>query len=163
MCFCCRAVKTVLGESCSAEDQGQALLFLSISWGVGTTIGPTIGGVLAKPCDKFHHMPLCGEGELFQNTFATPAVAASQAPCRYVSYREISALEQLQAGNGALLLHWMHIRIACAVAHLKSILLCSPQPVSATLPRYEFCIPDCHHHHRFRDGRDTEEARESSG
>jgi len=60
------AVKTVLGESCAPEEQGQALLYLSISWGVGTTIGPTIGGVLSEPCGKFRGMPLCGEGELFE-------------------------------------------------------------------------------------------------
>eukprot|EP00192_Tetraselmis_astigmatica_P008292 CAMPEP_0117685994 /NCGR_PEP_ID=MMETSP0804-20121206/22140_1 /TAXON_ID=1074897 /ORGANISM="Tetraselmis astigmatica, Strain CCMP880" /LENGTH=652 /DNA_ID=CAMNT_0005497511 /DNA_START=83 /DNA_END=2042 /DNA_ORIENTATION=- len=70
------AVKTILGESCSAKDQGQALLFLSISWGVGTILGPTLfGGVLAQPCEKFHGMPWCSEGQLFHaRPFALPCL-----------------------------------------------------------------------------------------
>jgi MFS family permease len=55
----------MIGESCDASSQGQALVFLSISWGIGTTIGPVIGGFLARPCEKYDGMALCGDGELF--------------------------------------------------------------------------------------------------
>eukprot|EP00873_Tetraselmis_striata_P045985 jgi/Tetstr1/466249/TSEL_010805.t1 len=71
------SLKTMIGESCDASSQGQALVFLSISWGIGTTLGPLIGGLLARPCQTYAGMPLCGEGELMVTSpFLLPCLAA---------------------------------------------------------------------------------------
>lgn len=67
-----RANKTVIGESGTAAAQAHAMMCLCIAWGLGTSIGPLIGGILSRPCGKYAWMPLCGEGELLQ---------ARRAPC----------------------------------------------------------------------------------
>ncbi len=57
----CRALKTVLGESCDAIAQAQAMSYLNLAWGLGTILGPVIGGYFAYPCDGLlnPHGPLC--------------------------------------------------------------------------------------------------------
>ena len=57
----------MIGESCSAEAQARPLSYLSLSWGLGTIVGPSVGGILSRPCAKFgHDFPLCHSGQLFQ-------------------------------------------------------------------------------------------------
>jgi MFS family permease len=59
----------MIGESGGASSQGQALVYLSIAWGIGTACGPLIGGLLARPCLKFAGTPLCEPGELLQTRY----------------------------------------------------------------------------------------------
>lgn len=50
---CCRAIKTIIAESCDATNQAKAMGYMTAGWGVGTIAGPTIGGFLANPCSSF--------------------------------------------------------------------------------------------------------------
>ena len=62
----CRCVKAMVGESCSAQGQARPLSYLSLAWGLGTIVGPAVGGVLSRPCSTFgHRFPLCHSGQLF--------------------------------------------------------------------------------------------------
>lgn len=38
---------------------------MSVAWGIGTTLGPLIGGVFAMPCDRWHSLAGCGPGDVF--------------------------------------------------------------------------------------------------
>ncbi len=49
----------------TAYTQGKLFGYMSVAWGLGTTIGPLIGGSLAQPCDNKPSMSLCEPGELF--------------------------------------------------------------------------------------------------
>ena len=44
------AEKAVIGESLLREEQAKAMGWVSLAWGVGSLIGPMLGGVLARPC-----------------------------------------------------------------------------------------------------------------
>eukprot|EP00873_Tetraselmis_striata_P027647 jgi/Tetstr1/447911/TSEL_035219.t1 len=61
------SLKTMIGESCDAVSQGRALVYLTMSWGVGSTFGPLLGGFFAEPCDKYGWMPLCGPDEALRS------------------------------------------------------------------------------------------------
>lgn len=57
---------SMAGESFDEGTQAQLLLYMSIAWGLGTTLGPVIGGFLSTPCEFFPApFPFCNEGELF--------------------------------------------------------------------------------------------------
>ena len=43
----------MIGESCDATNQAKVMGYMTAGWGVGTIAGPTIGGLLANPCDSF--------------------------------------------------------------------------------------------------------------
>jgi len=60
------ALFAMAGESFDEGTQAQLLLYMSIAWGLGTTLGPVLGGFLSNPCDLFPEpFPFCNEGELF--------------------------------------------------------------------------------------------------
>lgn len=46
------AEKAMIGESLDSAQQAKAMGHISLMWGIGTMIGPTIGGLLANPCDS---------------------------------------------------------------------------------------------------------------
>lgn len=46
------AEKAMIGESLDSAHQAKAMGHISLMWGIGTMIGPTIGGLLANPCDS---------------------------------------------------------------------------------------------------------------
>ena len=63
---CRRAVKTIIAESCDATNQAKAMGYMTAGWGVGTIVGPTIGGILARPCASFASgLSICNEGSWF--------------------------------------------------------------------------------------------------
>lgn len=61
----CRAVKTMLAEACKPTEQARGMAILSLGWGMGSTLGPMLGGSLASPCDRFPDSFLCHEGSIF--------------------------------------------------------------------------------------------------
>jgi MFS family permease len=46
------AEKAMIGESLDSAQQARAMGHISLMWGIGTMIGPTMGGVLSNPCDS---------------------------------------------------------------------------------------------------------------
>ena len=63
----CRAVKTIIGESCDATNQAKAMGYMTAGWGVGTIGGPIIGGFLANPCDgAASSLSICAPGSWLQ-------------------------------------------------------------------------------------------------
>ena len=44
------AEKAMIGESLRMDQQAEAMGYFSLTWGVGTLLGPIIGGVLSTPC-----------------------------------------------------------------------------------------------------------------
>ena len=60
-----RAVKTMLAESCTAAEQAKGMAVVSLGWGMGSVLGPMLGGALANPCTQLHSFPLCQPGALF--------------------------------------------------------------------------------------------------
>lgn len=69
----CSALKTVLGESCDAVAQAQAMSYLNLAWGLGTILGPVIGGYFAYPCDGtlIHESPFCEHGGWLRTRYTT--------------------------------------------------------------------------------------------
>jgi MFS family permease len=45
------AEKAMIGESLDSAAQAKTMGHISLMWGVGTMIGPTMGGVLSNPCN----------------------------------------------------------------------------------------------------------------
>ena len=76
----CSALKTVLGESCDAVAQAQSMSYLNLAWGLGTILGPVIGGYFVYPCDGAlsHDSYFCQHGSLLRTRYTT--VLASQFP-----------------------------------------------------------------------------------
>jgi MFS family permease len=46
----CRAIKTMVADSCDASEQPVALGVITFAWGLGSILGPLIAGLLADPC-----------------------------------------------------------------------------------------------------------------
>ncbi|KAK9814275.1 hypothetical protein WJX72_003276 [[Myrmecia] bisecta] len=71
-------LKTLVGEACTADNQAKAMSYMSLGWGMGTVLGPMVGGFLALPCDTFaSSSPLCKPGALLQNKpFLLPCLVA---------------------------------------------------------------------------------------
>jgi len=45
----------------------QILSYMSLSWGIGCILGPSIGGVASMPCSTWgKHLPGCQPGGLLQ-------------------------------------------------------------------------------------------------
>lgn len=45
--------------------------YLSLAWGMGTIIGPFVGGTLADPCARLSQLPLlCGDSGLLRARYA---------------------------------------------------------------------------------------------
>lgn len=64
--FAHRAIKTIIGEACDATNQAKVMGYMTAGWGVGTIVGPTLGGLLARPCDVFASgLPICHDGSWF--------------------------------------------------------------------------------------------------
>ena len=77
----CRAIKTIIAESCDATNQAKAMGYMTAGWGVGTIAGPTIGGFLANPCDSFASgTSLCAPGSWLMERCDMPQ-SMLHAPC----------------------------------------------------------------------------------
>ena len=64
-CPACRNVRSMIGESTDFTSQAIAFGYLGLAFGVGTVLGPLIGGTLTYPCNTFGaSFPLCGPGQL---------------------------------------------------------------------------------------------------
>ncbi|KAK9799374.1 hypothetical protein WJX73_005735 [Symbiochloris irregularis] len=59
------AMKSMLGESCDTTNQARAMAIFTLGWGMGSVVGPLLGGVLGEPCNQFDGFPLCQPGQLF--------------------------------------------------------------------------------------------------
>lgn len=44
------AEKAIIGDVLTPKEQAKAMAYISLMWGIGTMIGPTMGGMLAMPC-----------------------------------------------------------------------------------------------------------------
>lgn len=56
----------MLGEMCDADLLPRAMSYQAIGWGLGTILGPMLGGALSSPCVTFGPgFPLCSPGSLF--------------------------------------------------------------------------------------------------
>ncbi|CAL5223223.1 g5700 [Coccomyxa viridis] len=59
-------VKTMLAEKCG-KQLPKAMGYLGLAWGLGSMLGPMIGGAFANPCTVFGpSFPACGEGQIFR-------------------------------------------------------------------------------------------------
>lgn len=69
----------MIGESTDFTSQAIAFGYLGLAFGVGTVLGPLIGGTLTYPCDNFGaSFPLCGPGQLnAARPFFLPCVGAA--------------------------------------------------------------------------------------
>lgn len=76
----CRAVKTMLGESCSSTEQAKGMAVLSLGWGMGSVLGPMLGGALTFPCDNYSGFPLCSPGALFSARCSPAPICPRQCP-----------------------------------------------------------------------------------
>ncbi|KAL0030922.1 hypothetical protein WJX79_001406 [Trebouxia sp. C0005] len=72
-------LKSMIGESMDLPTQALALGYLSLSWGFGTILGPSLGGALAQPCQAYGSgFPLCKPGQLFETRpFLLPCLSAA--------------------------------------------------------------------------------------
>ena len=62
---CRRAVKTIIAESCDAAGQAKAMGYMTSAMGVGAITGPSIAGLLTRPCrHSLSKFALCDEGSL---------------------------------------------------------------------------------------------------
>ncbi|EIE22258.1 MFS general substrate transporter [Coccomyxa subellipsoidea C-169] len=58
-------VRSMIGESTDFTSQAVAFGYLGLAFGVGTVLGPLVGGALSMPCENVGPgFPLCGEGHL---------------------------------------------------------------------------------------------------
>ncbi|DBB02074.1 TPA: hypothetical protein ACH3X1_000646 [Trebouxia sp. C0004] len=71
-------VKSMIGESMDLGTQAKALGYLSLAWGLGTILGPLLGGALSAPCKAYGSaFPFCQPGQLFiARPFLLPCLAA---------------------------------------------------------------------------------------
>lgn len=61
------AVKTIIAESCDAAGQAKAMGYMTSAMGVGSIAGPSIAGLLTRPCRHFaSSLSVCEEGSLLQ-------------------------------------------------------------------------------------------------
>jgi MFS family permease len=69
----------MIGESTDFTSQAIAFGYLGLAFGVGTVLGPLIGGTLTYPCDELGPwLPLCGVGQLNQTRpFFLPCLGAA--------------------------------------------------------------------------------------
>ena len=75
----CRNVRSMIGESTGFTSQAIAFGYLGLAQGLGTVLGPLIGGSLASPCDSFGpRFPLCAPGQLNDaRPFLLPCLGAA--------------------------------------------------------------------------------------
>lgn len=72
------ALWALAGESGDTLIQGKMFGYMSLAWGLGTVVGPLIGGSLARPCDRFGSFPMCAEGNVFSSRpFFLPCLVGS--------------------------------------------------------------------------------------
>lgn len=81
------AEKAMIGEALKREEQSDAMRHFSLVWGLGTLVGPVMGGVLASPCDNDNaifgaiaDLGFCkgdGDGLFNKYPFLLPCVAAA--------------------------------------------------------------------------------------
>ncbi|EIE19491.1 MFS general substrate transporter [Coccomyxa subellipsoidea C-169] len=72
-------VKAMLADSCTNRTLPRALGYLGLAWGLGSMLGPMIGGALSYPCSIFPSSALCqGNDALFQRRpFLLPCLFAA--------------------------------------------------------------------------------------
>lgn len=61
----------MLGEKCDATNQATGMGWMSMGWGLGSIMGPALGGFLSSPCDQWRHFPLCRHGQLFEAKYVS--------------------------------------------------------------------------------------------
>jgi MFS family permease len=78
------ATKAVIGDVLEPGEQAKAMGYISLAWGVGTMVGPTMGGFLARPCTpegvlgSFGGEGVCGPGALLRRKpYLLPCAAAA--------------------------------------------------------------------------------------
>ncbi|KAH8979282.1 MFS general substrate transporter [Lactarius akahatsu] len=71
-------MKSMMAELTDETNMAQGFLLLSVTWGVGCTIGPFIGGVLSRPQDRWPNVfshPFWGQYPYFLPCLATATYA----------------------------------------------------------------------------------------
>jgi len=69
------AEKAMIGELLSPDEQAQAMGYISLTWGIGTILGPMFGGVLASPCGphglfrRHQEAWVCSPGSLIRQRY----------------------------------------------------------------------------------------------
>jgi hypothetical protein len=81
------AEKAMIGEALNREQQSDAMRHFSLVWGLGTLVGPVMGGMLASPCNNDSavlgpnvSLGLCkgdGNGLFDKKPFLLPCIAAA--------------------------------------------------------------------------------------
>lgn len=75
------AEKALIGDVLTREEQSEAMGYISMTWGIGTLIGPMIGGFLSNPCTQgffSRDQGVCEPGGLFERKpFLLPCMVAS--------------------------------------------------------------------------------------
>jgi fucose permease len=72
------AEKAYIGDNLSREEQAEAMGLISLTWGIGSLVGPLLGGLLSNPCDLVTIPGVCGAGGLFvTRPFSLPCIFAS--------------------------------------------------------------------------------------
>ena len=67
------AATAIYAASACSWDTGDVALNRPALQGLGTMLGPAIGGITATPCQTYgDSFPLCSEGALFQHKCAGP-------------------------------------------------------------------------------------------
>ena len=75
------AEKALIGDMLTREEQSEAMGYISMTWGIGTLVGPMIGGFLSNPCAQGYFRGdsgVCAPGGLFERKpFLLPCMVAS--------------------------------------------------------------------------------------
>eukprot|EP01025_Chloroclados_australasicus_P020037 TRINITY_DN2106_c0_g1_i14.p1 TRINITY_DN2106_c0_g1~~TRINITY_DN2106_c0_g1_i14.p1 ORF type:complete len:492 (+),score=61.13 TRINITY_DN2106_c0_g1_i14:227-1702(+) len=73
------AQKTIIGESFDVQQQTMVMGVMSFGWGMGCIVGPSVGGLLSEPCERFgNHLAGCGDGGfLVRQPYVLPCVVAA--------------------------------------------------------------------------------------
>ncbi|KAH7906267.1 MFS general substrate transporter [Hygrophoropsis aurantiaca] len=76
-------MKSMLGELTDSTNRAQGFALMTLTWSVGVTLGPTVGGILARPQDNFPHV-FKGAFWAEYPYFLPCAVAASLAAVTFI-------------------------------------------------------------------------------
>lgn len=68
--------KTVVSEICSHADQAKGMVIITATWGCGLIFGPSLGGILARPADKYPSV-FAKDGLFGQFPYLLPCVVIS--------------------------------------------------------------------------------------
>ena len=63
-------MKTIIAESCDAAGQAKAMGYMTSAMGMGSIAGPSIGGLLVRPCHHFaSRFSICKEESLLHERY----------------------------------------------------------------------------------------------